>query len=111
MLKEEGTRRKSKKSKTPITRKKKEKEDVSEENFPDYYKEFASLKLKSPFSDEINQTRIPRRLKRPVVGRYDGTTDPNDHVSNFTRAIRAIPMNQNLRCIFFGGTLDGSTRY
>ena len=54
---------------------------------------------------------VPPGLKGPRVKSYDGTGDPDDHVSNFQWAVRMLPMSPNLWCLYFAGTLEGSARY
>lgn len=65
----------------------------SSDEFLEYHKEFTSLNFRSPFTDEINHIHVPRKLNRPVLGRYDDMTDPDNHVSNFMQTIRTITMN------------------
>ena len=76
-----------------------------------YNKEFEKLNFRSPFTDDINETPVPKGLKGPRIKMYDGTGDPDDHVSNFQWAIKMIPMNVKLWSLYFAGTLDGSARY
>ena len=76
-----------------------------------YQQAMQTLNFRSPFTDEINETPIPPGLKGPRVKPYDGTGDPDDHVSNFHWAIKMIPMDPNLWSLYFAGTLDGSARY
>jgi hypothetical protein len=68
------------------------------------------MKIRSPFTDEINNTPIPDGLKAPRVKAYDGTGDPDDHVANFRWAIKMIPMDPKLWCLYFVGTLEGAAR-
>ncbi|CAH1428426.1 unnamed protein product [Lactuca virosa] len=69
------------------------------------------LNFRNPSIDDINDTPIRASLKGPRVKSYDGTGYPGDHVSNFQWAIKMIPMNPKLRCLYFTGTLDGLARY
>ncbi|KAL4581278.1 hypothetical protein LXL04_017489 [Taraxacum kok-saghyz] len=75
-----------------------------------YNKEFEKLNFRSPFTDDINETPVPKGLKGPRIKMYDGTGDPDDHVSNFQWAIKMIPMNAKLWSLYFAETLDGSAR-
>lgn len=52
--------------------------------------------FRNPFTNGINDTPIPVGLKGPRVKPYDGTGDPDDHVSNFQWEIKMIPMNLKL---------------
>jgi hypothetical protein len=70
-----------------------------------------SSKLKSPFTDDISEAPVPAGLKGPKVKSYDGTEDPDDHVESFRWAIKMIPMDPKLWCLYFAGTLEGSARY
>ncbi|KAL4564204.1 hypothetical protein LXL04_028260 [Taraxacum kok-saghyz] len=58
-----------------------------------YHEAFEELDFRSPFTDEINETPVPKGLKGPRIRMYDGTGDPDDH------------------SLYFAGTLDGSARY
>lgn len=69
------------------------------------------VRFRSPFTDDINLTPVPKGLKGPRIKMYDGTEDPDDHVSNFHWAIKMIPMDEKLWSLYFAGTLDGSARY
>ena len=48
-----------------------------------YNREFEKLNFRSPFTDDINETPVPKGLIGPRIKMYDGTGDPDDHVSNF----------------------------
>ncbi|CAI9274035.1 unnamed protein product [Lactuca saligna] len=76
-----------------------------------YNQDFKNLNFCSPFTDDINETSIPKWLKGPRVPPYDGTTNPNDHVSSFQWGIKMIPKDPKLWSLYFGGTLEGSARY
>ena len=47
----------------------------------------------------------------PKIKPYDGTTDPDDHLTNFLWNVRTVTLDQRLFCIFFATTLAGSARY
>ena len=40
-------------------------------------------KDQDPFTREIMKTKIPKDFKLPDMTLYDGTSDPNHHLSNF----------------------------
>lgn len=97
------------KKKCEKARRKERQVDLSDEDFSNYH-EFESLNFQSPFYEEMNRTQVPKRIKRPTVVKYDSITDLDNHMSSFVWAIWTIPMNRNLCCIFFAGTLEVSTR-
>nr|KAJ0212586.1 hypothetical protein LSAT_V11C400181580 [Lactuca sativa] len=76
-----------------------------------YNQAFKNLYICSPFTDNINETPIPKGLKGPRVPPYDDTGDLDDHVSNLQWVIRMIPIDPRLWSLYFAGTLDRSARY
>lgn len=74
----------------------------------EYNRSLGKLNFRNPFTDDISGTPIPVGLKGPRVKPYDGTGYPDGHVSNFQWAIKIIPTNSKLWCLYFAGTLDGS---
>nr|GEY75344.1 reverse transcriptase domain-containing protein [Tanacetum cinerariifolium] len=74
--------------------------------------------LKKPFK-EARRTSLTRRIiefagpeyKMPTnIKLYDGTTDPEDHLSPFAGATNSGEWLMPVRCRMFQKTLDGSTR-
>ncbi|CAH1416687.1 unnamed protein product [Lactuca virosa] len=61
-----------------------------------YSQAFKNIKFRSPFTNVINETLIPKGLKGPKVLSYDRTGDHDDHVSNFQWAIKIIPLDPKL---------------
>ncbi|CAH1421614.1 unnamed protein product [Lactuca virosa] len=76
-----------------------------------YNQAFKNQTFRSPFTDDINEISIPKGLKGPRVPPYDGTGDPDDHVSNFQLVIKMLPMDLKLSSLNLAGTLYGSARY
>ena len=52
----------------------------------------------SPFSEEIEHTKMPRHFTCPLFTCYDGKTDPVEHVSHFTQLMALYSRNDGLLC-------------
>ena len=65
-----------------------------------YHEAFEELDFRSPFTDDINETPVPKGLKGRRIRMYDGTGDLDDHVHNFQWAIKMIPMNPKLWSLY-----------
>lgn len=66
-----------------------------------YQQDFKNLNFRSPFIDDINKAPIPKGLKGMRIPPYDGTGDPDDHVSNFQWAIKMILMDPKWWNLYF----------
>ena len=64
-----------------------------------------SRKEQDPFTREIMKTKIPKDFKLPDMILYDGTTDPNHHLSNFRSRMYLTDASDAVRCKAFPTTL------
>ncbi|XP_062009701.1 uncharacterized protein LOC133726207 [Rosa rugosa] len=62
---------------------------------------------KSPFSDDILNTAKPRRFTTPVFHKYDGTTDPVDHIKGYKQQMSIETTDEKLMCKIFPSSLTG----
>ena len=55
----------------------------------------------SPFMDSIALVEMPKKLSFPNMKKYDGTTDPTDHIASYKQCmfIAAIPHEQREACM------------
>lgn len=60
-----------------------------------------------PFTDEIMNAHILRKLKMPTSKVFDGTGDPANHVGIFSNALLLQPVNDAIKCRAFPQTLGG----
>ncbi|GKE83025.1 hypothetical protein Tco_1553025 [Tanacetum coccineum] len=81
-------------------------------------KEIRGVDLKRPFKEAV-KTPLTRRIiefvgpefKIPAnIKLYDGTTDPEDHLSRFSSAVNSGEWPMPVWCQMFQQTLDGSAR-
>ncbi|KAJ1386649.1 Retrotransposon gag domain [Sesbania bispinosa] len=67
-----------------------------------------SLSEFHPFSTEIAETQFPADFREPILKDYDGTTDPQVHVTTFKTQMLKKGVSDALQCKLFSGTLAGS---
>ncbi|KAL4276738.1 hypothetical protein AHAS_Ahas20G0237200 [Arachis hypogaea] len=67
-----------------------------------------SRKDQDPFTREIMKTKIPKDFKLPDMTLYDGTTDPNHHLSNFRSRMYLTDASDAVRCKAFPTTLTNT---
>ncbi|KAL9997752.1 hypothetical protein Hdeb2414_s0600g00922521 [Helianthus debilis subsp. tardiflorus] len=82
-------------------------------NDPDLTKPYhpVSMTAKSKFSARITHAKLPPKLKMPTtVKKYDGTTDPDDHMFDFDGAARVEQWPMPAWCFMFAQTLTGVAR-
>ncbi|KAJ0691240.1 putative retrotransposon gag domain-containing protein [Helianthus annuus] len=85
-------------------------EEISD---PDLTKPYhpVSMTAKSKFSARITHAKLPPKLKRTtIVKKYDGTTDPDDHMFDFDGAARVEQWSMPAWCFMFAQTLTGAAR-
>ncbi|GAU47711.1 hypothetical protein TSUD_177160 [Trifolium subterraneum] len=58
-----------------------------------------------PFSEEIQEVAVPRHFREPTIDSYDGSSDPQSHVSTFQTQMFISGVDDALSCKIFGGTL------
>ncbi|XP_021737565.1 uncharacterized protein LOC110704094 [Chenopodium quinoa] len=67
--------------------------------------------IESPFSEEITMVEVPKRFSTPNITMYDGTTDPDEHVSLYKQKMMTSSIPRDIReaimCKGFGATLSG----
>jgi hypothetical protein len=67
--------------------------------------------LKSRFCDWVAEYPFPDGQKvPPIVGTYDGTKDPEDHLALFDQAVLTEKWVDPVACHLFPGTLQGHAR-
>ncbi|XP_021714757.1 uncharacterized protein LOC110682741 [Chenopodium quinoa] len=67
--------------------------------------------IESPFSEEIAMVEVPKRFSTPNMTMYNGTTDPDEHVSLYKQKMITSSIPRDIReaimCKGFGATLSG----
>ncbi|XP_071906205.1 uncharacterized protein [Coffea arabica] len=63
-----------------------------------------------PFTDDINEERLPPNFKLPAVPPYDGRGDPEDHIHAFISAFRLHCIPDPIICRAFPVFLRGTAR-
>ncbi|KAJ1428970.1 Retrotransposon gag domain [Sesbania bispinosa] len=61
-----------------------------------------------PFSTEIAETPYPSDFREPPLKDYDGTTDPQAHVTTFKTQMLKRGIEDTIQCKLFSGTLSGA---
>ncbi|XP_021721365.1 uncharacterized protein LOC110688923 [Chenopodium quinoa] len=73
--------------------------------------EVADGYIESPFSEEIAMVEVPKRFSTPNMTMYDGTTDPDEHVSLYKQKMMTSSIPRDIRepimCKGFGATISG----
>ena len=64
---------------------------------------------RSPFSDKIELTKMPRHFTHPPFTIYDGKTDLVEHVSNYIQMMLLYSQNDILMCKVFPSNLRPTT--
>ncbi|CAJ2637566.1 unnamed protein product [Trifolium pratense] len=62
-------------------------------------------KVFKPFSEEIQAVVVPRHFREPTIDSYDGSGDPQSHVSTFQTQMFISGAEDALSCKIFAGTL------
>nr|GEX70027.1 reverse transcriptase domain-containing protein [Tanacetum cinerariifolium] len=82
----------------------------------EHYEELEDLRkpykevLKSPFSRRIIEFSAPKHRTPTNLKIYDGSTDPDDHITHFVRAANQGEWEMLVWCKMFQQTLDGPAR-
>ncbi|XP_027094951.1 uncharacterized protein [Coffea arabica] len=63
-----------------------------------------------PFTDDINEERLPPNFKLPSIPSYDGRGDPEDHIHAFISAFRLYCIPDPVICRAFPVFLQGTAR-
>jgi len=64
---------------------------------------------KHPFYDVIVDTPLPDNWKKLTIDKYDGSTDPDEHIAIYTTQISLYTWNDAVMCRVFPTTLKGAT--
>ena len=77
-----------------------------------FHKVYRSRHTDTPFAQNISRQDLPQRFSPPVFATpYDGSTDPDDHVSIFKQRVQSATNTQHdweiCMCKSFGSTLSG----
>ncbi|XP_073138437.1 uncharacterized protein [Henckelia pumila] len=70
----------------------------------------STLKRESPFSLAILEEELPDSFKKPSVGEYDGSTDPEEHMGRFENASLLHQYSDGIKCRVFLSTLVKSAQ-
>ncbi|XP_073120886.1 uncharacterized protein [Henckelia pumila] len=70
----------------------------------------SDLKKESPFALAILEEELPDSYKKPSVGEYDGSTDPEEHMGRFENAALLHQYSDGIKCRVFLSTLVKSTQ-
>jgi len=60
-----------------------------------------------PFTDEIMTTRLPKGWKNPTLDRYDGTSDPDEHINAYVAQLSIYTTDTHVYCKVFPASLRG----
>ena len=60
-----------------------------------------------PFTQFILETPLPERWKMPTFDKYDGTTNPNNHMRVFTHQMMFHAVSDPIWCRVFSTSLTG----
>ena len=60
---------------------------------------------KSPFTQGIEKTKLPRHFHQPTFAMYNGRTDPIEHVSQFKQKMAVHSQDEALMCRVFPSSL------
>ncbi|XP_025703908.1 uncharacterized protein [Arachis hypogaea] len=63
----------------------------------------------TPFHCSILEVRLPRHFDKPTDRRYDGTQDPQEHLTAFEARMNLEGVGDEVRCCAFSVTLAGPT--
>lgn len=74
-----------------------------------YMQELQSLD-KNPFTEEIIKAPLPQGFKLPVLDKYDGSSDPIDHVMLYHQNMLIYQESEAALCRAFPSTLTGAAQ-
>ena len=60
---------------------------------------------KSPFTQEIEKAKLPRRFHQPTFTMYNGRTDPVEHINQFKQKMIVHAQDEVLMCRVFPSNL------
>ena len=67
----------------------------------------ANISDQYPFTDEIMTTRLPKGWKNPTLDRYDGTSDPDEHINAYVAQLSIYTTDTHVYCKVFPASLRG----
>ncbi|MED6192082.1 hypothetical protein PIB30_006909 [Stylosanthes scabra] len=62
----------------------------------------------TPFTTDVLRSRLPKNFDKPTDFKYDGTTDPQDHLDAFDAIKNLDGVRDATRCKAFSVTLKGA---
>ncbi|XP_057976096.1 uncharacterized protein LOC131163520 [Malania oleifera] len=75
-----------------------------------YHGEASLRSSELPFNKEIMEAPLPSRFKMPTFDRYEGLSDPIDHLNNFKMLMQLQGALKAIMCRAFATTLKGTSR-
>ncbi|XP_057962390.1 uncharacterized protein LOC131153962 [Malania oleifera] len=75
-----------------------------------FYGEASLRSSKPPFNKEIMEAPLPSRFKMPTFERYEGLSDPIDHLDTFKMVMQLQRAPDAIMCRAFATTLKGTAR-
>ena len=63
---------------------------------------------RSPFVESIMEVPLPSTWKNPTLDKYDGTTDPDEHVDAYVTQVNLYTVEDALLCRVFPTSLKGA---
>jgi len=67
----------------------------------------ANISDQYPFTDEIMTTRLPKGWKSPMLDRYDGTSDLDEHINAYVAQLSIYTTDTHVYCKVFPASLRG----
>jgi len=61
-----------------------------------------------PFTDDILATKLPPNWNNPTLDRYDGTTDPDEHIDSYVSQLTLFTTDGYIYCKVFPTSLRGA---
>jgi len=81
--------------------------DEEESPFNSAGREEPEGEARHPFVDGILSAELPARWKGLGIDRYDGSTDPDEHIDVYETQMRLYTTNQTVMCRVFPTSLKG----
>ncbi|KAL0313247.1 UNVERIFIED_CONTAM: hypothetical protein Sradi_5724000 [Sesamum radiatum] len=63
-----------------------------------------------PFTEEVMADELPVNCQTPAVAEYDGTTDPQEHLTRFENAALLHRYTDGIKCRVFFTTFSWATQ-
>ncbi|KAL0363932.1 UNVERIFIED_CONTAM: hypothetical protein Sangu_0490800 [Sesamum angustifolium] len=62
----------------------------------------------APFTEVVMADELPANCRKPAITEYDGTTDPQEHLSRFENATLLHRYMDEIKCRVFVTTFSGT---